>query len=388
MAYKPQSVNAILKDQLFLGNLSAGQSVDLRKKIGITHVVSVCPEYASTGPNHLSIPVQDSEYENLLVHLPNACCFIQNALDRGGKVLVHCVMGISRSTTVVCAYLMKTRHMTPAAAIRFVKRWRPCVHPNYGFIRQLRTFAECDYNPSPNNQFYIAWQRSQARNVTKFLKAVIDTTPIIPEQLYISSEFPKDPEQAESLLLDLGITHFISLSPAEVPTNTGNLPSVQYRHVNISSNPEALLLALPDVCDFIGKALSSGGEVLVHSQSESRACTVACAYLMMARHIAPDAAYGLLQDALPLFNPTARFSRHLDLFHACKYHPTTDHPLVKEWVSSNRSQTRRSSSPRRYDNNAAATTLSAVATSMLCETGLDMAAFGETLARIQRQHVV
>ena len=50
------------------------------------------------------IPVQDSEYEDLLIHLPNACLFIETALSRGGKVLVHCVMGISRSATVVCAY--------------------------------------------------------------------------------------------------------------------------------------------------------------------------------------------------------------------------------------------------------------------------------------------
>jgi len=50
------------------------------------------------------IPVQDSEYEDLLIHLPNACLFIETALSHGGKVLVHCVMGISRSATVVCAY--------------------------------------------------------------------------------------------------------------------------------------------------------------------------------------------------------------------------------------------------------------------------------------------
>lgn len=50
------------------------------------------------------IPVQDSEYEDLLIHLPNACLFIETALSRNGKVLVHCVMGVSRSATVICAY--------------------------------------------------------------------------------------------------------------------------------------------------------------------------------------------------------------------------------------------------------------------------------------------
>ncbi|KAF4575458.1 hypothetical protein EYR40_004804 [Pleurotus pulmonarius] len=407
MVYNPQSVNAIIKDQLYLGNLAAAQSLDLRKKIGITHIVSVCPEYPSTGPNHLAIAVHDSEYENLLIHLPNACRFIQAAMENGGKVLVHCVMGISRSTTVVCAYrefpfysrlsdaqkragtVMKTRRMSPSSAIRFVRRWRPCVHPNYGFVRQLHAFADCGYDPSPDNKAYIAWKRTQSRNVTKFLKTVVDTTPVIPEQLYLSSDFPKDPEQAEALLLDLGITHFLTLSPAECGTN---IPSVKYHHKNIGSSKDSLLLALPEICDFINDAIANDGEVLIYSVVESRACTAACAYLMSSQHIHPDAAYSLLQNALPLFNPTANFSKHLELFDACRYHPTAEHPLVRAWSGNDKLKTRKASSPTRSgdpkDLNTNATALSAAAACMLSETGFDMAAFGETLAKIQRQHLV
>lgn len=72
--------------------------------MSITHIVSVCPDYPSTGHRHLTIPVQDSELENLLIHLSEACRFIQNALDQGGRILLHCVMGISRSITVLAAY--------------------------------------------------------------------------------------------------------------------------------------------------------------------------------------------------------------------------------------------------------------------------------------------
>ena len=88
----------------FFYSLSAGLSVEQRDRFSITHIVSVCPDYPSTGPRHLTIPVQDSELDNLLIHLPEACRFIQNALDQGGRILLHCVMGISRSATVLAAY--------------------------------------------------------------------------------------------------------------------------------------------------------------------------------------------------------------------------------------------------------------------------------------------
>jgi len=125
-----------------IGSLSVALSLEQRPELGITHIVSVCPEYPSTGPNHLTIPIVDSEYADILIHLPVACRFVQSALDQGGRVLVHCVMGISRSTTIVAAYrehhwtlsldhllmktltfaVMKTRQITASAAIRFIRQ--------------------------------------------------------------------------------------------------------------------------------------------------------------------------------------------------------------------------------------------------------------------------
>ena len=121
-------------------SLSAALSEKHHKSVGVTHILSVCPDYPSTSKNHLTINVHDSEYEDLLIHLPRACQFIEDAVSRGGKVLVHCVMGVSRSSTVVAAYracgggctrvctyrtyiflVMKSRGMDAASAIQFIK---------------------------------------------------------------------------------------------------------------------------------------------------------------------------------------------------------------------------------------------------------------------------
>lgn len=85
-------------------SVQAAMSGEFRRQKGITHIVSVCTGVPSTGENHLSIPIEDWERVDILTHLPNCNEFIQNALDCGGAVLVHCFMGISRSTTAVAAY--------------------------------------------------------------------------------------------------------------------------------------------------------------------------------------------------------------------------------------------------------------------------------------------
>ncbi|KAK0190306.1 protein-tyrosine phosphatase-like protein [Armillaria mellea] len=368
--HMPASFNEIVKEQLFLGNLTSAMSAGQCNMLGITHIVSVCPEYSSTGPNHLTIAVDDSEYDDLLIHLPRACQFIESALAQGGCVLVHCVMGISRSTTVVAAYLMKVRGISTSSALKLIKRERPCAHPNYGFIKQLDTFADCGYAPSPSNPIYISWKRRQKQNVTAFLNRMIDTTPIIPDQVFLSSEFPTDPKQAEALIFELGITHVLSLAPATMP----DLPSyVKHRHFNVHGENRAdLLVTLPDCCSFIRDAVADRGVVLVHSIMESRACIVVGAYLMALRNLTPKQVSSCIEETLPLFSPSSNFTRHLELFESCGYAPSFEHPLVKEWTGGEVA----------HSGLKTAGIMNSLSASVLSETAVDMEAFGETLTNI------
>uniref|UniRef100_A0A8C2AT98 Tyrosine specific protein phosphatases domain-containing protein n=1 Tax=Cyprinus carpio TaxID=7962 RepID=A0A8C2AT98_CYPCA len=53
------------------------------------------------------------------------------------RVLVHCAVGVSRSASLVLAYLMIHQHLSLLEAIKTVKehRW---IFPNRGFLKQLR----------------------------------------------------------------------------------------------------------------------------------------------------------------------------------------------------------------------------------------------------------
>ena len=131
---------------------------------------------------------------------------------------------------------------------------------------------------------------------------MVDTTEIIHDHLFLSrsvhllhlpflappdppppfqhnSDFPEDPSQAEALLLDLGITHLLDLSPSSVSAAT-TLPSPPtiHHHIDLPEQQDALLAVLHNACKFVHEAVERNGRVLVHCLMESRASTVVCAY--------------------------------------------------------------------------------------------------------------
>ncbi len=66
--------------------------------------------------------------------------FMNSIVDSGGKILVHCMAGISRSVSVVVYYLMKKHFMKYSDAISFVKNKRSIASPNNSFKLQLELY--------------------------------------------------------------------------------------------------------------------------------------------------------------------------------------------------------------------------------------------------------
>merc|ERR1712112_69552 len=59
-----------------------------------------------------------------------------------GCVLVHCNMGVSRSTSMVISYLMKYFSKTYDDAMDIIRPNRPQSNPNDNFIQQLKQLYE------------------------------------------------------------------------------------------------------------------------------------------------------------------------------------------------------------------------------------------------------
>ncbi|XP_044595438.1 dual specificity protein phosphatase MPK-4-like isoform X2 [Cotesia glomerata] len=141
----PSSYDEI-EPNLYLGNLTAAKDIKWLKDTKISHILTVdscpLPRQVEQLPNiNLKfIQITDMPRENILTFFEDTYQFIDNALQNDKKVLVHCYFGVSRSATLVIAYIMKKHKMTYEDAYKLVKSKRRFVGPNPGFIAQLKLY--------------------------------------------------------------------------------------------------------------------------------------------------------------------------------------------------------------------------------------------------------
>jgi protein tyrosine phosphatase (PTP) superfamily phosphohydrolase (DUF442 family) len=114
------------------------------QKRGVTAVVNMRDEFddaeAGVAPErYLFLPTVD-DTPPTIAQLCQGVRFIQREIEAGGQVYVHCMLGVGRSVTMVAAYLVATG-MTPAAALKAIRRRRPFIQPTIGQEARLAEFA-------------------------------------------------------------------------------------------------------------------------------------------------------------------------------------------------------------------------------------------------------
>ena len=105
------SPSVVIDDFLYHGDLTHALNVKLLNRIGIRHILRLCdsPPYNETSENFhvLWINLCDEFKANIRKHFEETNQFLYDCKQKQEKVLVHCEMGISRSSSIVLAYLMK-----------------------------------------------------------------------------------------------------------------------------------------------------------------------------------------------------------------------------------------------------------------------------------------
>ncbi len=134
-------VTEIVAGQLYQGSFLSQDPLIL-ESLGITHVVNAAAELRSNSGCHLNLEDTDvADLFDLPVNVVDAYHFIVDAVKNGGRVLVHCVEGKSRSSAVVLFYLVKSRRIHVDTALAELKLLRPLVKPNPVFLDQLRAYC-------------------------------------------------------------------------------------------------------------------------------------------------------------------------------------------------------------------------------------------------------
>ncbi|KAG7093920.1 hypothetical protein E1B28_007556 [Marasmius oreades] len=135
---------------LWIGNLSSALDVKSLKASNIFSILSAMRGKISIHETFIKhqILLDDTEGADILQHFLPSISFIQAELNKGRGVLVHCQAGLSRSVAIVAAYLMYDRHLTPDEALDLIRKARPFIDPNPGFLVQLEIFHDASYKIS------------------------------------------------------------------------------------------------------------------------------------------------------------------------------------------------------------------------------------------------
>lgn len=135
---------------LWIGDLQCTKNVENLKAHGIFSILTAMRGRITIHETFIrhQIQLDDTEDADVMTHFLPSIHFIQAELDKGRGVLVHCQAGVSRSSTIVAAYLMYLKDIDPRTALELIKQARPAVEPNQNFLQQLELFHAARYKIS------------------------------------------------------------------------------------------------------------------------------------------------------------------------------------------------------------------------------------------------
>ena len=136
--------------KIFIGDEASARNIPFLHKVGITHVLNTAEGiwtdhsfvdltsefYDGSGITYQGLQLWDHPNVKILPYLGCANEFIAGALKSGGKCLVHCQMGVSRSATCAIAYMMMTQGWLAVDTFRLFRKRRD-IRPNDYYLDQL-----------------------------------------------------------------------------------------------------------------------------------------------------------------------------------------------------------------------------------------------------------
>ena len=142
-----------LMDHIYIGSQSNAENLRILRNLGITHVLNCAgykgpkpfpnaSPYEGLGIEYHEFEAEDSDSYDIVQIFPEAFRFLDEVKQTGGVALVHCNLGINRSSAVCVGYMMSRGGKTLLEATKAIKKKRNVVLTNKYFQRQLIRFAQ------------------------------------------------------------------------------------------------------------------------------------------------------------------------------------------------------------------------------------------------------
>ena len=143
-----EDYNEIIKDFLYISSYKTASTVTDLKHLKITNIINcsgdlcenLTPESSLLNIEYLTLNIRDNVSENIECLFFKCINYINKVKENNGRVLIHCYKGVSRSVSIVIAYLIYLYKWTYDEAFDFVQSKRSIANPNIGFYLQLKTF--------------------------------------------------------------------------------------------------------------------------------------------------------------------------------------------------------------------------------------------------------
>jgi len=134
-------------ENLYLGNIDDVQSVKFIRENNIKLIINAAIEVIVPIHEDVNI-IMNLQWHDSMEQSINFCFLdyltnvIHSFLKENKAVLVNCFAGISRSSTIVIAYMMKYYNMTFDEAFNYVQSKRWIVNPNPNFRMILKNYEQ------------------------------------------------------------------------------------------------------------------------------------------------------------------------------------------------------------------------------------------------------
>jgi len=103
-----QDIHMIFRN-IYISNYSTTTNIELLQSLEIKTIISAIPIFNPPYPDnfeYIHIPLYDDLTENISKHFNHITTILKNKLDNNKKVLIHCMVGRSRSVTLGLAFII------------------------------------------------------------------------------------------------------------------------------------------------------------------------------------------------------------------------------------------------------------------------------------------